>query len=186
MVTTRSGRTPKPTPNASNITPKKRPTVKKRAAHEDMSEDELTPIPKSKSARKSSNATATNISPTRTIPKSWQSPSIITSSRSPLTRIDLTALLQTDAAWTVLDSEAQLRLLTLLGIQDPEKLSGGKYRNYAAGLFEEGEALRNDVMRFEDHLRDGRLDPEWLAEAEEASEMRARGELDSECEGEKV
>ncbi|KAF2427201.1 hypothetical protein EJ08DRAFT_736266 [Tothia fuscella] len=165
--------------------PQRLATRKRAAKDDDTSEDELTPLPKSKAARKtasSAGSTINNADSSLPIPKSWRNPNVVTSSRSPLTKIDLVSLLQQDSAWTVLSAEAQLRLLTTLGIKNPERLDdgSGKYKNYAAELFEESEALRNDVQRFEGHLKEGRMDPDWQAQAEAAGEARRRGELSDE------
>lgn len=97
------------------------------------------------------------------------------SAKTKLANEDLTAILSNPQAWSILSDEEKETVRSLMpadmvytedGAPDPQFL---RYDN----------DWRNGLRLFSEDLQNGRYEPEWLEAAQEAAEMRRRGDFDS-------
>ena len=88
-------------------------------------------------------------------------------------------LLYNEKAWTSLEREQQLKLISmlpnasLLGWSDSEELP-----NVPKEFLKTNRSMQADVRLFQEDLRAGRHEPSWQRSAAEAMEMRASGDFD--------
>ncbi|KAJ5887663.1 hypothetical protein N7495_007704 [Penicillium taxi] len=131
-------------------------------------------------------ASPTKRTPRKAAPqKKWTEEHLLTSEKSVLVGADLVKLLASSAAWSCLEEDEKRQILALLpenthpitesSSENPKKIipplpdSFVRYSNN----------WRDGIRQFQLDLQNGRYDPEWLCQAEEARDKRANGDFDS-------
>ncbi|GAD91526.1 hypothetical protein NFIA_050670 [Paecilomyces variotii No. 5] len=114
----------------------------------------------------------------------WDEEKLLTSSESPLTYIDLVKVLAHPDAWNCLDEDEKKEILSLLpdtvhpnpepDLEDPDS----KIPPIPQEFLRYSNTWREGVRQFQVDLEAGRYDPEWLRQAADAMEERARGDFD--------
>ncbi|KAJ9314973.1 hypothetical protein DTO271D3_4712 [Paecilomyces variotii] len=115
----------------------------------------------------------------------WDEESLLTSSESPLVHIDLVKVLAHPDAWNCLDEDEKKEILSLLPDNvhpnpepDPED-PNAKIPPIPQEFLRYSNTWREGVRQFQVDLEAGRYDPEWLRQAANAMEERAKGEFDN-------
>ncbi|KAI9711270.1 MAG: hypothetical protein M1820_002257 [Bogoriella megaspora] len=109
----------------------------------------------------------------------WDTAHLLHHQKSRLLRINLVKLLTREDAWEPLSPDERAELTAMLPEGTEPRLLGSdtpaeSMRHYLRS----NDSFKGDVALFKSCLGEGRLDPEWQAQAAEAMEMRAKGEFD--------
>lgn len=179
-ITTRSGRKVKP--------------MKEFNSTEPAQQSKQTPASKARSRPKPT----VKQSPVTTTPrgeaakiKKYELPSVVTSAKSPLIKGNILSILQNPIAWTSLTEAERVELGTFLPANYHSQIgspsTNGTNEDVASstlaidvpGLILNSSKFKTDVRLFQDDLRDGKLEMEWIEGAMNSSARRAAGEFDA-------
>ena len=156
--------------------PKTRTSGRKRTAPERL--EDVQPVTPARKAPKLTNGEKT-AAPLRS---SWDATQLMTSKKSMLGRpqINLKALLLNQKAWTALTREQQLELIKMLPNTDVNALADREdLPPIPQQMLRDRPAMQTDLRFFKEHLVAGHYNPEWLRQAQEASDARMRGDFDT-------
>ncbi|KAL2855426.1 Asx homology domain-containing protein [Aspergillus pseudoustus] len=132
---------------------------------------------------------STNAKPKRTIPRRaakdrWEEEKLLTSDKSQLIDIPLVKLLALPEAWDCLEESEKREILDLLPADThpnphpPADEPDAKIPPLPESFVRYGEHWRDAIRHFQLDLQNGRYDPQWVREAEEAVQQRAAGKFD--------
>jgi hypothetical protein len=122
--------------------------------------------------------------------KKWDPILAITDPKSPLAKVNLRQILESDAAWSLLTPAQQRELLTYLPRAPSELVrqmeeemvaaapAGEPLPNIALQRLGNSMAFKSDIRQFQEELGQGKLDVGWIEQAMMASERRKRGDFD--------
>ncbi|OJJ43825.1 hypothetical protein ASPZODRAFT_73446 [Penicilliopsis zonata CBS 506.65] len=111
----------------------------------------------------------------------WGEKVLLTSKKSRLVDLDLVKLLARPEAWECLDEDEKKEILSLLPENVHPELgpSDEKIAPLSQSFLRYSNYWRDGIRQFQVDLQNGRYEPEWLLQASEAMEERARGEFDN-------
>ncbi|KAL3458687.1 Asx homology domain-containing protein [Aspergillus heterothallicus] len=132
---------------------------------------------------------STNAKPKRKIPRRaakdrWEEEKLLTSDKSQLIDLPLARLLALPEAWECLEEAEKKEILDLLPADThptphpPPDEPTAKIPPLPESFVRYGEHWRDAIRHFQLDLQNGRYDPQWLHEAEEAVQQRAAGKFD--------
>ncbi|OQD61618.1 hypothetical protein PENPOL_c016G08938 [Penicillium polonicum] len=114
----------------------------------------------------------------------WSEEQLLTSDKSVLIDLDLVKLLARPEAWNSLEESDKREILALLppdvhpeaqaALDDPD----AKIPPIPDSFIRYSNNWRDGVRQFQLDLQNGRYDPEWLRQAQEAREQRENGDFD--------
>ncbi|CAI7611845.1 unnamed protein product [Penicillium crustosum] len=114
----------------------------------------------------------------------WSEEQLLTSDKSLLIDLDLVKLLARPEAWDSLEESDKREILALLPPDvHPEAYAisddpDAKIKPIPDSFIRYSNNWRDGVRQFQLDLQNGRYDPEWLRQAQEAREQRENGEFD--------
>ncbi|KAJ5598496.1 hypothetical protein N7537_008580 [Penicillium hordei] len=114
----------------------------------------------------------------------WSEEQLLTSDKSLLIDLDLVKLLARPEAWNSLEESDKREILALLPPDvHPEAQAASddpaaKIQPIPDSFIRYSNNWRDGVRQFQLDLQNGRYDPEWLRQAQEAREQRENGEFD--------
>ncbi|KAE8148480.1 Asx homology domain-containing protein [Aspergillus avenaceus] len=132
----------------------------------------------------SSKAKTPKRNPRRNAKDRWEEQKLMTSSNSPLVGLDLVKLLADPRAWTCLEESEKKEILNLLPedlyshTTPPSDDPDAKIPPLPESFLRYSNHWRDGIRQFQLDLEQGRYDPVWLREAEEAMQQRAEGKFD--------
>ncbi|KAI1138749.1 Asx homology domain-containing protein [Hypoxylon sp. FL0543] len=137
-------------------------------------EDELTgERPASKKSKPSVKETPAN---TRKGRSKYDNPDeMLTNTRSPLATAKLRDLLCSSKAWDALNLEEKQSVLSKFPDLDEVLDAGTEHPRPNVAALRNNDNFRHDVARYQDHLRKGWHDPEWILQARDAHKKRELG-----------
>ncbi|KAJ5564024.1 hypothetical protein N7513_000266 [Penicillium frequentans] len=130
-------------------------------------------------------------SPTKKTPRKaaargkWSEEQVMTSEKSVLIDADLVKLLASSAAWHALDEDEKRQILDLLPADThpnpdpPADDPSAKIPPLPESFVRYSNNWRDCVRQFQIDLQNGRYDPEWLRQADQARQERENGDFDS-------
>ncbi|CAP86590.1 Pc20g12610 [Penicillium rubens Wisconsin 54-1255] len=114
----------------------------------------------------------------------WSEEQLLTSDKSVLIDLDLVKLLARPEAWNCLDESDKRDILALLPpdvhpeaqatLDDPD----AKIQPIPDSFIRYSNNWRDGIRQFQIDLQNGRYDPEWLRQAQEARQQRDNGDFD--------
>ncbi|KAJ6088442.1 hypothetical protein N7486_009703 [Penicillium sp. IBT 16267x] len=131
------------------------------------------------------------VSPTKRTPRKaaargkWSEEQVLTSEKSVLIDADLVKLLSSSAAWHALDEDEKRQILDLLPADThpnpdpPADDPNAKIPPLPDSFVRYSNNWRDCIRQFQIDLQNGRYDPEWLRQADEARQQRENGDFDS-------
>lgn len=88
-------------------------------------------------------------------------------------------LLSSDRAWTSLERDQQLKLISMLpNASLPDWPESEDLPNVPMEFLKTNRSMQADVRLFQEDLKEGRHEPSWQRSAAEAMEKRANGDFD--------
>ncbi|KAK4143794.1 ASXH domain-containing protein [Dichotomopilus funicola] len=110
--------------------------------------------------------------------KKWVTPAVFTDPKSPITGVDLRAILLHPLAWDVLSPEDHQGILAKF--PDSSRIKDAGTENACPNVISlrNDDTFRYDCARYCENIQLGRHDPEWLWQAWEAHEKHKRGDYD--------
>ncbi|KGO68166.1 hypothetical protein PITC_038890 [Penicillium italicum] len=114
----------------------------------------------------------------------WSEEQLLTSDKSLLIDLDLVKLLARPEAWNCLEESDKREILALLPpdvhpeAQATSDDTGTKIQPIPDSFIRYSNNWRDGVRQFQLDLQNGRYDPEWLHQAQEAREQRENGDFD--------
>ncbi|KAL2828210.1 Asx homology domain-containing protein [Aspergillus cavernicola] len=137
---------------------------------------------------------STNSKPKRTPRRAakdrWEEEKLLTSDKSLLVDLDLVKLLALPEAWDHLEEAEKKEILDLLpsdihpNPNPPADDADAKIPPLPGSFLRYSNHWRDGIRNFQLDLQNGRHDPQWQREAEEAMQQRAAGKFDKFKEGE--
>ncbi|KAJ0425325.1 Asx homology domain-containing protein [Aspergillus carlsbadensis] len=122
--------------------------------------------------------------PRRAAKDRWEEEKLLTSDKSQLIDLPLVKLFALPEAWECLEENEKKQILDLLPadthpnllppLDDPD----AKIPPLPESFVRYGEHWRDGIRHFQLDLQNGRYDPQWVREAEEAVQQRAAGKFD--------
>ncbi|KAJ5484922.1 hypothetical protein N7539_004910 [Penicillium diatomitis] len=115
----------------------------------------------------------------------WSEEHLLTSDKSVLIDADLVKLLAKPEAWDLLEEEEKRHILGLLpadihpSLELPPDQPNSKIPPLPDSFIRYSNNWRDGIRQFQLDLQNGRLDPEWLRQAESARRKRENGDFDS-------
>ncbi|KAJ5661013.1 uncharacterized protein N7484_000385 [Penicillium longicatenatum] len=115
----------------------------------------------------------------------WSEEQALTSEKSVLIDADLVKLLASSAAWHALDEDEKRQILDLLpadthpNADPPADDPSAKIPPLPDSFIRYSNNWRDCIRQFQIDLQNGRYDPEWLRQADEARKERENGDFDS-------
>ncbi|KAJ5936788.1 hypothetical protein N7466_003238 [Penicillium verhagenii] len=115
----------------------------------------------------------------------WSEEHLLTSDKSLLIDTDLVKLLASSAAWHVLEEDEKRQILDLLPVDThpdpdpPEDNPNAPIPPLPDSFVRYSNNWRDGIRQFQLDLQNGRYDPEWLRQADEARQQRENGDFDS-------
>ncbi|KAL3495567.1 Asx homology domain-containing protein [Aspergillus germanicus] len=122
--------------------------------------------------------------PRRTAKDRWEEEKLLTSDKSQLIDLPLVKLLALPEAWECLEEDEKKEILDLLPADThpkphtPPDDPDVKIPPLPESFVRYGEHWRDAIRHFQLDLQNGRYDPQWVREAEEAVQQRAAGKFD--------
>ncbi|PTU18787.1 hypothetical protein P175DRAFT_0484317 [Aspergillus ochraceoroseus IBT 24754] len=123
--------------------------------------------------------------PRRTVKDRWEEQKLMSSDTSQLIDLDIVRLLALPEAWGCLEEDEKKEILNLLPSDvhpNPHLPSDGpnaKIPPLPESFLRYSNHWRDGIRNFQLDLQNGRYDPGWLREAEEAIQQRAEGQFDN-------
>ncbi|KAF3399779.1 hypothetical protein F1880_008241 [Penicillium rolfsii] len=115
----------------------------------------------------------------------WSEEQLLTSDKSVLIGADLVKLLARPEAWDILEEDEKREILALLPADThpaselPTDDSNTKIPPLPESFVRYSNNWRDGIRQFQLDLENGRFDPEWLRQAEQARRKRENGDFDS-------
>ncbi|KAJ5936081.1 hypothetical protein N7454_005379 [Penicillium verhagenii] len=115
----------------------------------------------------------------------WSEEHLLTSDKSLLIDTDLVKLLASSAAWHVLEEDEKRQILDLLPVDThpnpdpPEDNPNAPIPPLPDSFVRYSNNWRDGIRQFQLDLQNGRYDPEWLRQADEARQQRENGDFDT-------
>ncbi|KAJ6016865.1 hypothetical protein N7451_000244 [Penicillium sp. IBT 35674x] len=115
----------------------------------------------------------------------WSEEQVMTSEKSVLIDADLVKLLASSAAWHALDEDEKRQILDLLPADThpnpdpPADDPSAKIPPLPDSFVRYSNNWRDCIRQFQIDLQNGRYDPEWLRQADQARKERENGDFDS-------
>ncbi|KAH6626385.1 Asx homology domain-containing protein [Chaetomium sp. MPI-SDFR-AT-0129] len=110
--------------------------------------------------------------------KKWVTPAVFTDPKSPITGVDLRAILLHPLAWDDLSPEDHQGILAKFPDDSHIKDAGTENACPNVISLRNDDTFRYDCARYCENIQLGRHDPEWLWQAWEAHEKHKRGDYD--------
>ncbi|KAI9375868.1 Asx homology domain-containing protein [Aspergillus egyptiacus] len=123
--------------------------------------------------------------PRRAAKDRWEEEKLLTSDKSQLIDLDLVKLLARPEAWECLEDDEKREILALLpenvysGAEPPSDEANSKIPSIPQSFLRYSNHWRDAIRNFQIDLQNGRYDPQWQREAEEAVQQRAAGKFDN-------
>ncbi|EPS28601.1 hypothetical protein PDE_03547 [Penicillium oxalicum 114-2] len=115
----------------------------------------------------------------------WSEEHLLTSDKSVLIAADLVKLLAKPEAWNILEEKEKRQILSLLpsdihpASELPSDDLNSKIPPLPDSFIRYSNNWRDGIRQFQVDLENGRFDPEWLCQAENARRKRENGDFDS-------
>ncbi|KAJ5718284.1 hypothetical protein N7488_003930 [Penicillium malachiteum] len=131
------------------------------------------------------------VSPTKKTPRKaasrgkWSEDELLTSDKSVLVNADLVKLLASSVAWNCLEEDEKRQILNLLPADThpnpdpPTDDPNAKILPLPDSFVRYSNNWRDGIRQFQLDLENGRYDPQWLRQADEARKQREEGTFDS-------
>ncbi|KAK3945030.1 Asx homology domain-containing protein [Diplogelasinospora grovesii] len=111
--------------------------------------------------------------------KKWAPPSVYTNEKSPLTRVDLRAMLLLPRAWDILPPLDQINIIEKFPDETHIINPGTDFSRPNLESLRNDDNFRHDCTRYIENLKEGRHDEDWLQQAWIAHEKHKRGDFDA-------
>ncbi|XHF96794.1 hypothetical protein AWENTII_000412 [Aspergillus wentii] len=123
--------------------------------------------------------------PRRAVKDRWEEQKLMTSAESQLIDLDLVKLLAKPESWNLLDEEEKKEIVSLLPDNIKAQLEpspddpDAKMPPIPESFLRYSNPWRDSIRQFQLDLQNGRYDPKWLQQADEAMRERSAGKFDN-------